>query len=210
MTKRWFLVGGILLLVPLLIVGCGIPQEQYDVLASDLSNAQQEMQSVKGELGAAQAKVLELTSNLGKAETDLESTQTELGATQTDLETTQADLETTQAELETTQTKYDTFKADLKSSLGSLDKYAAVNHYVLGINRALCLDDLNGIEAAATKTTSAVNGCGDSELKSLWEQAYIVESGRWELKFVPFDTFMGSLQGRIKSKATSLRNKLAE
>ena len=210
MAKRWFLVGGILLLVPLLIVGCGIPQEQYDALASDLSNAQQELQSVKGELGASQAKVSELTLSLKKARTELEATQSDLESTQADLESTQADLESTQAELETAQTKYDTFKADLKSSLGSLDKYAAVNHYVLGINRALCLDDLNGIEAAATKTTSAVNGCGDSELKSLWEQAYIVESGRWELKFVPFETFMGLLQGRIKSNATSLRNKLAE
>ena len=53
MAKIWFLAGGILLLVPWLVIGCGISQEQYDVLASDLSKAQHELQSVKTELGAA-------------------------------------------------------------------------------------------------------------------------------------------------------------
>jgi len=99
MAKKWFLVGGILLLVSLLVVGCGVPQEQYDALSSDLSKAQQELQSIKAELGSAQAKVSELTSSLRKAETDLEATQTDLEATQTDLKATQTDLGATQTDL---------------------------------------------------------------------------------------------------------------
>ena len=45
------------MLVSLVLVGCGVPQKQHDALASDLSKAQQELQSAKTELQAAQAKV---------------------------------------------------------------------------------------------------------------------------------------------------------
>ena len=68
MRKRWFLVGVMFLLVPWLLTGCGIPQEQYDATTAELNTAKQELQSVKAELGTTQAKVSELTSNLGKAE----------------------------------------------------------------------------------------------------------------------------------------------
>jgi len=85
MAKRWLLIGGTLLLVPLLVVGCGVPQEQYAALASDLSKAQQELQSVKAELTAAQAKVSELTSSLERTQSDLEAAQADLDATKEEL-----------------------------------------------------------------------------------------------------------------------------
>ena len=53
MAKRWFLVGGVLLLVLLFVVGCGIPQETYD--------------AVLAERDEAQAKVASLQSGLDKA-----------------------------------------------------------------------------------------------------------------------------------------------
>ena len=67
MKKRWFLVGMIFLLLPWLLVGCGVAQEEYDAVVSDLGTSQQELQSVRAELETAQAKNSELTSSLEKA-----------------------------------------------------------------------------------------------------------------------------------------------
>jgi hypothetical protein len=50
MKKRWFFVGVALLLLSLLMVGCGISQAKYDTAVADLGKAQQELQSVKAEL----------------------------------------------------------------------------------------------------------------------------------------------------------------
>lgn len=195
MKKRCFLIGTTLLLL-VFVVGCGIPQEQYDAVLAERDQTQQELQSVKAELAIVQGEVSGLTSNLEKEKSGAKETQ--------------AELETVKSELETVQAEYDTFKADLKSSFGKLDSCLAVNFYVLGINSGLCLDDLNKIESMATSTTARVANVADSELKSLWESAYVIEGGRWDLKFVPFERFMGRLAFLLKNGAKSLRDKLAE
>jgi len=167
-VKRWFLVSVILLMVSLLLVGCGVPKEDYeavvaerDAVVADLDKAQQELQSVK-------------------------------------------------AELETAQTKYETFKTDLESSCSKMDKLLAVNHYVLGINSAFAINDLKTIEEQCTHTAARMADVTDSELKSLWESAYTVEAGRWELQMVPYKTFMDRLRFLINSNVNSIRDKLAE
>ena len=73
MWKRCSLVGGILLLVSLLLVGCGIPREDYDAVVAERDSAQTELQSVKAELTASRASVSELTSSLGKATAELQA-----------------------------------------------------------------------------------------------------------------------------------------
>ena len=85
MRKQWFLIASSMLLMALLVVSCGIPQDQYDAVAADLDKAQQELQSVKAELAASQSKVSELTSSVEKSEADLEATQVELEAANTEL-----------------------------------------------------------------------------------------------------------------------------
>ena len=78
MRRQWFLVGIILLLVPWLVAGCGIAQEQYDAVVADLSQAQEGLQSVKTELAASQSKVSELTSSMEKGKAELEAAKGEL------------------------------------------------------------------------------------------------------------------------------------
>jgi hypothetical protein len=78
MVGRCLLVGGILLLVSLLFVGCGVPQEDYDAVVAERDSAQAELQSVKTELSASQAKVSELTSSVEKQAAELETINAEL------------------------------------------------------------------------------------------------------------------------------------
>ena len=73
MRKRWFLAGGMtLLLVPWLLVGCGATQEQYDAVVAELNSAQIKIQSLQSELDSTKAQ--------------LQSAQIELDATKSELE----------------------------------------------------------------------------------------------------------------------------
>jgi septal ring factor EnvC (AmiA/AmiB activator) len=92
MRKQWFLLAFSMLLMALLVVGCGIPQDQYDAVVTERDSAQTELQSVKAELQsvktelqsvnteltASQSKVSELTSNLDGKKAELEATKKEL------------------------------------------------------------------------------------------------------------------------------------
>lgn len=85
MGKRWFLVGVMLLLASLLVVGCGVPEEEHEAvvaerdaaqaqvseLASSLEEAEAELGATQAELEAAQAKVSDLESSLGKSQNEL-------------------------------------------------------------------------------------------------------------------------------------------
>lgn len=121
MRKRWFLVGMIFLLVPWLLVGCGVAQEQYDAVMADLGKAQQELQSVKDELQTTQAKVSELTSSLEKAETKLETTQTELDTTKAKNSEMTSNLEKTQTELDATQAELLSAKSHLSAAQSTIE-----------------------------------------------------------------------------------------
>lgn len=99
MRKRNFLwLGTIFLLVPLLTVGCGVAQEQYDSVVADLNQANQELQSVKTELETTRAKVSELTLSLKKAETELETTQNEVDTKQAKVSELASSLEKAEAD----------------------------------------------------------------------------------------------------------------
>ena len=100
MKKKWLLVGMTLFLVPWLLAGCGIAQEQYDDVVADLNQASKDLQSVRSELEAAQDKVSELTSSLGKSQTELETTQNELEATEAKNSELTSSLEKAESELQ--------------------------------------------------------------------------------------------------------------
>ena len=71
-------------------------------------------------------------------------------------------------------------------------------------------DDLDQVEYGASLVTGQVAALGDAELQALWEQAYVIEGGEWNLYFDPFYTFMEKHDARINSKANAIRDKLAE
>lgn len=111
MAKRWFLVGVMLLLVSLMMVGCGVPQEEHD--------------AVLAERDAAQAELASLQSDLATTQSQLATTESDLTALKADLETAKADLETAKANLETANSKISTLQADLstqKKNLAEIQK----------------------------------------------------------------------------------------
>lgn len=99
MKKRWFLAGMLLLLVPLLTVGCGVAQEQYDAVVADLNQASKELQSVRSELQVAQANASELTSSLEKTRASLRAAEAENSELTSSLEKAESELQAGSAEL---------------------------------------------------------------------------------------------------------------
>ncbi len=108
MRKRWLLVGLVFLLVPWLLVGCGVAQEVYDTAVSGLDKAQQELQSAKAEWEVAQAK-------LEAMQATLEAAQAELNAIQADLAASAESVSTVETDLETANTEIGNLQADVKT-----------------------------------------------------------------------------------------------
>ena len=69
--KKAMVLGLALILIPLLTASCGIPQEKYDKLTSDLTAAQAQIQTLSGELTAK-------TNELAAKDTELKATKDQL------------------------------------------------------------------------------------------------------------------------------------
>ena len=110
--KKSSLLSGILLLsLALLVLGCGIPQEDYDKVVSQLDTAQ-------NKLASTQLKVSDLTSDLEKSQNDLQSVKDILASTQSEISDLTSDLEKSQNDLELTQDELD----DTKDKLATIEK----------------------------------------------------------------------------------------
>jgi DNA repair exonuclease SbcCD ATPase subunit len=218
MKKRWFLVGMIFFLVPWLLVGCGVAQEEYDAVVSQLGSAQEELQTVKSELGAAQAKNSELTSSLGKSRTEVEAMQAKLEAAKGDLEATQAEnseltssLEKTQTELEAAQAENETFKSEVISTWSDLDKIVGLEWLIVGYWSAAAKGDEDLIEQLHAKMVTYVEPVGDARLTSLWQQALsAAEKGQETLFLESFAAMMDRNSKLLSDAVKAIRSKLAD
>lgn len=70
MLKRGLLVGGILL-VAVLLLGCGIPKADYEAVVAERDSALADLQSVQSQLNSAQAEVSDLSSELQEKQQQL-------------------------------------------------------------------------------------------------------------------------------------------
>ena len=186
MKNLWFLVVTIFLSVSWLVIGCGIPQEDYDALTAQLNNVQGELQSVKAELG---------------------TTKSELEAKKAELETANADLKTMQAKLETAQKELLTFKEDLKMPWGPLAALLRVSEALNALESAVLLNQPQNIPTLAA-TVSAVIAAPD--LKAMWEQAYVTDATGSKLYVTHLEKLISTVDSRIKDYATVIRTKLLQ
>ena len=106
MVKRWFLVGVMLLLVPLLVVGCGVAQEDYD--------------AVLAERDAAQAQVASLQSDMSETQSQIETLESDLADAQAQLTTVQSDYDKVNSDLAKTQDEIDALEILILALSGSL------------------------------------------------------------------------------------------
>jgi len=90
--KRRILVGLALILPLLSAISCGVPQEEYNKLSSDLTVAQTQIQSLQSDLSTKKAELSTKESELVTAQTEISSLEDDLSAKERELATTQTQI----------------------------------------------------------------------------------------------------------------------
>ena len=75
MIKRWFLVAWVLLLVPLLMAGCGVSQEEFDSVLAERDAGQGQIASLQGDLDLSRAQTKTLESDLSALQSQVKTLQ---------------------------------------------------------------------------------------------------------------------------------------
>jgi outer membrane murein-binding lipoprotein Lpp len=89
LMKKTILTGMVLILMLFLLSSCGVPQEDYDRVSSDLAAAQTEIQSLQGDLTAVRADLTKAEGDLAAAQDDLTKAQAQIQSLQGDKEATE-------------------------------------------------------------------------------------------------------------------------
>ena len=120
MRRRWILVGMIFLLLPWLLVGCGISQELYDAVVGERDSLMAQLQSVQSELDTTKSTLQSIQSELEGMDIELKSITGELGTAKSEVESAQSELTDKESELQSAQSELETVKAELEAALVKL------------------------------------------------------------------------------------------
>ncbi len=115
MKKRLFLVGAIFLLFSLSFFGCGVSQDKYDAVVTDLDRSQQELQSVKTDLGVSQQELQSTEAELDAKLKELKAANTEIAVQNSTLTSLQSEKESLFAEKASLQTNFNKLNDENKS-----------------------------------------------------------------------------------------------
>jgi len=102
MTKRRFLLV-VILLSSLLLLGCGIPQEEYDAVIAERDSLQVELGLVKSELDDKKSELLSVQTELASVQNELETTKSELQSVQNGLDAKKSEVQSMRSQLSSSQ-----------------------------------------------------------------------------------------------------------
>jgi len=84
---------GLALILPLLsVISCGVPQEEYNKLSSDLAVAQTQIQSLRSDLSTKKSELSMKESELATAQTEISSLEDDLSVKERELATAQTQI----------------------------------------------------------------------------------------------------------------------
>ena len=116
MKIKWVIPGISFIILSLLLVGCGIPHEQYYATIAERDKTVSELQIVKTKLAETEKTYQTVAGESVKVKAELESAKIELEDTEETLQTTQKELQLTQTELENTKEEMETTISALEDS----------------------------------------------------------------------------------------------
>ena len=184
MRKRWFLVGMMFLLVPWLLVGCGVAQEVYDAAVAERDSLVANLQSVQSELDAAKSKLQLVQSELDKSKLELESVSGELESVSGELESAKSEFDAAKSELRSVQSELSATQSTIKTQEQTMAK-AQTFAEVLSVIfvPALTGEPVNEIELLA-EWMGNIQAAEDAELQRLFFAA--LSSGGGESELIDF------------------------
>jgi len=105
--KKRILVGLALILPLLSVISCGVPQEEYNKLSSDLAVAQRQIQLLQSDLFAKTTKLSETESELATAQTEISLLEDDLSAKEREFSTTQTQIAKLRSEISVLTEQYE-------------------------------------------------------------------------------------------------------
>ena len=103
MAKRWLLVG-LVFLLSLVVVGCGISQEEYDAVLAERDGAQAQVAPLQRDLADKLTQIAALQTDYDKVVSDITESQAQLATVQSDCDKVSSDLAELQDEIDVLQT----------------------------------------------------------------------------------------------------------
>ena len=164
MVKRWFAVGVTVLLVSLLVVGCGVPQEEHDAVLAEQDAAQAEVTSLQSDLDKAQGQIETLESDVTKAQSQIEALESDVAEAQNQIQSAQSSASAARSQLSS-------FKSDLNSLWTSLDKKQELAAYYIIYWAAAAVEDEESLGEMTLNMVSTVDAVGNAELSQVWQDA---------------------------------------
>jgi len=132
MGRRWILVGMMFLLLPWLLVGCGISQELYDAVIAERDSLMTQFQSVQSEFEAAKSELNSIQGELESIQSEFQSAKDELKAKISDLESVENELDTKTSALNSAKSQLDSSEAELnkvKDELSEIKEVYPARHF---------------------------------------------------------------------------------
>jgi len=119
--KKKFIAGGMtLVMVGVLLAGCGVPQEDLDAAEAARDAAQAEVASLEADLAAAEAEVASLEADVTTAEAAVTAAEAATASVQADLDDAESDLAAANSAKATAQSALSTARSDLAAAESDL------------------------------------------------------------------------------------------
>lgn len=132
MKIKILIVGMVFLLVPWLLVSCGISQELYDAAVAERDSLVANLQSVQSEFEAAKSELKSIQSEFESIKAEVQSVKDELDAKISDLQSIENELDTKTSELNSAKNQLDSSEAELnkvKDELSEIKEVYPARHF---------------------------------------------------------------------------------
>ena len=100
MRKKQIILGILVLLLSLLMVSCGIPQEEHDAILAERDEAQNKVESLETDVESLQENVESLEDELDEVQEQIESIEDDRSELESDLASAQIQLSSLQSDLD--------------------------------------------------------------------------------------------------------------
>lgn len=167
MVKKLFLVGVMLLLASLLMVGCGVPQEEHDAVVAERDAAKVQVASLQSDLNKAQSDLAAAESDLATAQAQIETLEDDIDKAESSLGKAKSDLAAAQRQV----SELRGVKTELRPLWDSLrPKLDLLNHntHMLGLYERGAPEMEMGL--AGMRLGSYIASVGNSELSEMYDE----------------------------------------
>jgi len=116
MVRRLLGIAAMVLLAFLLLVGCGVPQEEHDAVVTERDAALSQVAFLQSDLVEAQGQIEKLESDVASAQSDLAATETELTTVKEERDKAQSDLSSAQHQVSSAQNQISSLQSELNKT----------------------------------------------------------------------------------------------